>query len=133
MYDGYLIKMGDSVFPNAYILEKSYKVSPNKRQDLDPFRDANGVLHRNVVNHRPSTVQFQIRRPTSVTMNVINSILQGAFINEAERKLILTYYCPDLDTYQSGEFYVPNPEYTIDYIYNDVVYYDYFTMEFIEY
>ena len=133
MYEGYLLRIGGSVLPMEYILEKTYKINPNRRQDLDPFRDANGVLHRNVIAHRPSTVQVQIRRPTNVIMDNVNSILQANYINEAERKVILTYYCPDIKGYQSGEFYIPNIEYTIDHINGNVVYYGELTLEFIEY
>lgn len=35
-FEGYLLRVGGDTFPENYIVAKSYKVSPHKRQDLDP-------------------------------------------------------------------------------------------------
>lgn len=44
-YSGFLIKVGDYTVPFRYIEAKKYKCSI-KGQDLDSYRDANGILHR---------------------------------------------------------------------------------------
>lgn len=133
MYNGYLVRLGNTEFPMNYILENSYKTKPNQRQDLNPYRDASGLLHRNVVAHQPSTVEFQLRKPTNAMVSAVNALLNNAFTNSAERKLTMTYYVPESDDYQTGEFYVPNPEYHIHHINGDTIYYNHFTLEFIEY
>ena len=58
-YDGYLIKVGTYTIPNEYVALESYKVTPNLRQDLDPFRDNNGDLTRNVVPNMPSKIEIK--------------------------------------------------------------------------
>ncbi len=132
-YSGYLVKLGDATFPMNYILTNSYKTKPKQRQDIKPYRDAEGKLHRNVVSHKPSTIEFQLRNPTNTMVANVNALLNGAFTNADERKLSITYYVPESDDYQTGEFYMPNPEYSINHIQDGIIYYNHFTLEFIEY
>lgn len=141
-YAGYLLKFTGSnhSIPMGWIFEKSYKITPNRRQDLDPFRDANGLLHRNVIDHAPSTVEFQFRRPTSAMMAQFHTLLNGEYnshpdssIRSRERKVSLQYYVPEIDNYQTGEFYIPNLEYTIDYVHDNKIFYSAVKVEFIEY
>ena len=53
---GYLFLINDNIEDTLtfmhYINEGSY-VAERKPLDLDPYRDANGVLHRNVVDNVP--------------------------------------------------------------------------------
>ena len=60
-FNGTLLKIGGDVFPMEWIEYDTYKVTPNRRQDVNPFRNANGVLQRNVVDHAPTTIDFNLR------------------------------------------------------------------------
>ena len=60
-FNGYLFKIGETIFPLKYVFAKSYTITPNRRQDIDPFRNANGRLQRNVVEHMPSTIEIKTR------------------------------------------------------------------------
>lgn len=41
------------------IKHDTYKIIPSARQDVDSYRDANGLLHRNTVEHTATTITFQ--------------------------------------------------------------------------
>ena len=54
---------------------------------------------------------------------------------EKEKKLVLEYYCPDIDDYKKGEFYIPDITYPINMVdnKNNCILYNSFSLEFIEY
>lgn len=134
-FSGYLIKIGSANFPLTYVFTNSYSITPNRRQDLDPFRDADGYLQRNVVNHAPSTIEFKTKPMDNRQLASMMEFIRSRYINVNEKKLLIEYYCPDMDAYQSGTFYVPDIQFPINRI--DVktgtIYYNSFSLEFIEY
>ena len=134
-FNGSLISLGGSNFPLKYVFKESYKVTPNRRQDLDPYRDANGNLHRNVLSHTATTISFQTKPMWNEDLAEMMAFIRNRYTNQAEKKLSITYYCPDLDSYKTGNFYVPDIEFTMDYV--DVsgkrIRYMSSTIEFIEY
>lgn len=112
-YSGYLLKVGTYTFPMRGIILKSYKVS-YKYQDLDPYRDANGKLHRNVVSNVPAKVEFEVRSGlTNAEYDVIMNSVRGQFTNQAERKANVTLYIPELGSYITQDMYLAEPEITI--------------------
>ncbi|MBQ3558253.1 MAG: hypothetical protein IJA07_01910 [Agathobacter sp.] len=134
-FNGYLLKMGEEIFPLSFVFKESYKVVPNRRQDLDSTRNANGKLQRNVLDHMPSTISFQTKPMWSDELNEMMSFIRSHFSVEKEKKMILEYYCPDTDDYKTGEFYVPDIEYSISRVdlENNKIFYNGFQLEFIEY
>lgn len=104
------IKVGNSFVdvPLDGIEFASYKIYPNRRQDRDSVRDLTGYLHRTVVAHRPSTLEFNVRPMTNTEFTQFIGLFYNNFINEAERRVHLRFYVPDLDAYQEGDFYVPD-------------------------
>lgn len=134
-FDGNLIKMGsgNTPLPLSYIKVQSYKVVPNRRQDLDSTRNANGILQRTVLDHYASTVEFATIPMDNKQMATFMSLIRSKYSIEKEKKIHLTYYCPDTDSYKSGDFYVPDIEFPIIYIDGTTIQYDSVTLEFIEY
>lgn len=134
-FSGYLLRVGGDDFPLAYVTANTYRVIPNRRQDVDSDRNGIGVLERNVLAHTPSTITFQTIAMDNIMLSQLMGFLREHYIIEKERKLELTYYCPDLDDYKTGNFYVPDIEFPIDYIDLDdnKIYYEEITLEFIEY
>lgn len=134
-FNGYLIKSGDDTFPLRYVYKESYKVTPNRRQDLDPYRDANGKLHRNTLSHTASTIEFQTRPMWNNEFEAVMSWLRSHYSNSQEKKISLTYYCPDINGYKTGNFYVPDIEMTMDLVdtVHNKIFYLSTTLEFIEY
>lgn len=98
----------------GYISEKSYKTT-KIIQDVDSYRDAEGVLHRNALEHSPIKVEFQMRE--GITNTEWNTFWRGIFgdnpASNLERKVNITAYVPELDDYITMDAYVPDPEMTI--------------------
>lgn len=136
MFNGWLVKAGGVIVPLKYIQYASYSVTPAQRQDLDSEVAVTGVLHRNVVEHRRSKIEFNSMPDLSnKEVAEIGSIFHKAFTNEAERALNVEYYDPELDSYKSGVFYMPDTKYPIKQIQaeTNIVIYDSLRYAFIEY
>lgn len=134
-FNGSLISLGGNNFPLKYVFKESYKVTPNRRQDLDPYRDANGNLHRNVLSHTATTITFQTKPMWNTDFEAMMSFIRNRYTNVAEKKLSITYYSPDTDSYKTGNFYMPDMEFNMNMVdtYNNRILYNSMTLEFIEY
>lgn len=134
-FNGSLISLGGENFPLGYVYKDSYKVTPNRRQDLDSGRNANGVLIRNVLDHTASTISFTVKPMYNTDLANMMAFIRSHYINEKEKKINIRYYCPDLDDYKEGQFYVPDIEYPMMQVDVDKkrIRYGTFTLEFIEY
>lgn len=134
-YNGYLIKMGVDIFPLSFVFANSYTVTPNRRQDVDSNRNANGILDRNVLDHMPSTISFQTKPMWNNELNAMMTFIRSHYSIEKEKKIVLEYYCPDIDEYKTGEFYVPDIAFPINMVDNEhnAILYNSFQLDFIEY
>lgn len=134
-FNGYLLKVGNTTFPLSFVYKESYSVTPNRRMDLDSFRDANGELHRTVLDHAPSTISFSTVPMDNVKLAQMMNLIRSNYVNEQEKKIYLEYYCPDKDEYQTGNFYVPDIEFPIHMVdlEKNKILYKSFKLEFIEY
>lgn len=130
-YSGYLITVGNYTIPMTLINEKTYKCTFST-MDLDSYRDANGVLHRNAVNQIPHC-SFTTRQLTNSDVDALWSGIRSNYVNTKEKKVNASVYLPETDSYYSGYFYIPDTEMTIDYIKEGKVYYDPITIELIGY
>ena len=111
-YQGYLIKVGNTVFPMKYIRVETYKCTPNQRIDQDSDSDATGMLHRNVLPHTRSKIEFetpQMLRGADVL--AINTLLGLA--GNARRDVTITYWDHESQDYKTGKCYVPDVSYQI--------------------
>ena len=135
-YAGYLIKVGTYTIPTEFMALEGYKVTPNYRQDLDPFRDNNGVLTRNVVTNMPSKIEFKTPYVYASLMETVMSNIRSQYTNAAEKKASVTFFCPDINDYKTENMYCPDFEFEIYRIepsdYNRTIYKP-FTMKFIGY
>ena len=110
-------------FPEKLIVASSYQVTPNIRQDKDPTRDLNGVLHRAVVSAKPSTIKFQTRELHLDDKTTIQTFFNACMVNSAERKIQLQFYDPESNSYKTEYMYIPDVTYTIVYhTNNDIIY-----------
>ena len=134
-FDGYLLKVGAEIFPLSFVFKESYEVTPNRRQDLNSTRNANGILQRNVLSHKPSTISLSTRPMDNTELANMMSLITRNFVAENERKVQLTYYCPDINSYKTGYFYIPDITFPINLVdvENKTILYNSFTLEFIEY
>lgn len=122
--------------PLSWILEKSYKPTPNQRLDTSQSkRDLGGVLHRTTMNHEPSKVEFELTPMTNTQIATFNAFMKAHYVNPGQRMFTLRYYNVEDDGYKTGTFYMPDPAYTIDTIDygNRIIKYNKTRIAFIEY
>lgn len=133
-FAGYLVKVGDYTIPaDKYIKSQTYKVTLNV-QDLDSYRDANGVLHRVALSHRVGKVEFETpAMMTNVQMAELFNNIANNYSVPAERKFVGTFYVPELDAYLSQDMYMSDPAFTIYGIFDDVIKYSSVRIAFIAY
>ena len=132
-YNGYLINIGGSDLLHQYILEKTYKVTKHV-QDLDPYRDANGLLHRNALEHISYTVTFDIRSITNSDMESITTLLRNNYTVAIERKIeAFTFYVPEDNAYVTAPVYLVEPNFVIQHMTSNMIKYEPTTLEFIGY
>lgn len=112
-YNGYHLKFGNTVLPYKYIRLATYKSTPNQRLDLDSYRDSDGVLHREVLSHTASKVEWETPYLSNFDVAEMNGIFAAAMLNTSERKATVTYYDEENDTYKTGTFYMPDVQYSV--------------------
>lgn len=135
-YQGYFIKFDKTgyIFPLGMIRAETYKITPKQRQDLDSYRDMDGILHRNVLEHTATKIEWETKPLlTNTQVSDICNNLKEAYENYAERKVSVTYYNPETDDYDSGTFYMPDASYVPYTATKDCVKYNQTRYALIEY
>lgn len=138
-FTGYLIKVGPSgsevEIPLKYMRAETYTVTPNQRLEWSAERDVTGVLHRETVANQPPKIEFSTPLMTNSDINALNTILSTAYSVAAERKLRVTYYDPESDSYKSHDCYMPDVHYQIRNVdtANNVINYEELRYAFIGY
>jgi uncharacterized protein YjdB len=132
-FSGYLLKIGSQEIPLKSIKLGSYNVTPDQRIDNASERDATGVLHRAVVEHQATKIEFNTPIMNNTDMAALNKIIHDGYTNELERKVSVTYYNPDTDDYKTGDFYVPDTQFVMSHIEGNTIWYDSVRFAFIEY
>lgn len=131
-YNGYLIKIGGTyTLPLSAMIASSYKVTYSVL-DLDSYRDAYGYLHRNALRKVP-VVTVTLNPMDSTQIKNIFASISAKFTNVTERKVSASVYVPEIDGYYSGDFYIPDIQFSINKITNNKVYYDAVPFEMIGY
>jgi len=118
-YQGFLLKINGLPggtqweFPLEYIAWESYKCTVGS-QDVDSYRDANGILHRNALKTRVPKIEFQLRENVkSGEFDAIMSELKSRYTNTIEKKVSVTAYMQETSEYINFDSYVPDIEVTI--------------------
>lgn len=112
-YEGYLIKIGDYNFPLKYIRAESYSAT-NFGQDMDSYRDGDGVLTRNALSLQAPKVEFETRNMlTNEELTEILSNIQRNYTNAVEKKASVEVYIPELDKYVTNDMYMADFEPTM--------------------
>lgn len=128
-FSGYLIKVGTGLaaveIPMKYMRYTSYKVTPDQRMEWSAERDTTGVLHRETVANKPPKIEFETPYMTNKDIVALNTLIQGKYTIAAERKLDITYYDPESDSYKTAAVYMPDVDYKIynvDSVNNRILY-----------
>ena len=106
-YEGYLIKVGNYIIPtNKFIKADSYIPYVNM-QDLDPWTDADGYLHRNVVELKAMKVEFETPAMlTNITFEELMSNIRRNYTDATARECMVTAYIPELNKYVTQKCYL---------------------------
>lgn len=132
-YNGYLIKVGSYTIPQNKIKAESYNAVLHV-QDLDSFRDANGVLNRTALEHTVAEVNFELKALlTNLDVSEIFSNIRNNYTVQSERKVSATVYVPELDDYVTQDMYMPDVNFSIYGTYNNVITYNSIPVSFIGY
>ena len=98
-YSGFLLKIGDWVFPDDLINLNNYSAYVNM-QDVDPWTDENGELHRNPIDLKALKVEFETKNMlTSTEFAEIMRNIRANYISEKGRSCYITAYIPEYDDY----------------------------------
>lgn len=130
-YDGYLLVLGDWEFPQKYIAADTYSVYVSM-QDVDPWTDANGYLHRNAVELKALKAEFETRAMlTNIEFSNIMQNIQSQYISATERSLNVTVYIPEYDDYVTQKAYFADFQPKIYGTYNEIIHYNPIRFAFI--
>lgn len=132
-YSGYLIKVGLYTIPLSIIRAETY--SPYKSvTDLDSYVDANGVLHRNALEHIAYKIEFEtVPMLTNTQFADLMNNLYGNMSNTLERKASVTAYIPEIDDYITQDMYMPDIKPVLYYADNEKIQYNQIRLAFIGY
>lgn len=111
-YNGYLIKIGNTQIPNKYIAIESFKVTKHT-QDIDSYRDATGVLHRNVLSHRVMKAEFTTPTMYASDVNALMTIINSKYTDSATKTATVEFYDAETNSYTSMTSYVPDIEFNV--------------------
>lgn len=116
-FQGYLIKVGTgnsaTEIPLRFMRAETYSVTPDQRMEWSAERDITGVLHRDTVENMPPKIEFKTPLMTNKDIVQLNTIIQGAFTNQRERKISIEFYDPETDSYKTWDCYMPDVQYQI--------------------
>ena len=130
-YSGFLIKIGSYEFPQKYIKFDSYSAYVNM-QDVDPYTDANGYLHREAVGLKALKVEFETvaMLTNSEFAKIINNIKVN-YLDTKSRKILITAYIPEYDDYVTQTGYLADFTPQIYGTYGGVIHYNPIRLAFI--
>ncbi len=138
MFSGWLIKFGDVILPNSFILADGWESTPNQRVEIDAYRDANVLLHRETSENFKTSITLNIRAMNLEEMTAFKAVIGLATLDinsKKQRKLMVTYWNDEELDYKTATMYMPDVTYTIhtvDEVERDIEY-NGFTIELIEY
>lgn len=106
-YQGYLIKVGNYKIPaNKFIKADSYSPYVNM-QDLDPWTDANGYLHRNAVDLKALKVEFETPAMlTNYDLEEFLSNIRRNYTSSTARECMVEAYIPEYNDYVTQKCYL---------------------------
>lgn len=131
-YSGFLLKVGNYTVPtDKFIRAESYSAYVNM-QDLDPWTDANGYVHREAVDLKALKIEFET--PAMLTDRELTELLQNIQANYTipkARQCIVTAYIPEYDNYVTQTAYLSDFTPQMYGTYGGVIHYSPVRLSFI--
>ena len=137
-FEGWLIKFGNVQLPNSFLLADGWESTPNQRMDLDAYRDASVLLHRETAANYKTTLKLNIREMSLTERIAFDNVIGLATLSiteQRQRKVAVTYWNDETLRYTYGEFYMPDITYVIHQVdeVNREIEYNPFSISLIEY
>lgn len=138
-FQGYYIKFkkGNNswIFPMKYIKTDTPEFRPYIVMDLDPWYDANGLLHRNVVSHTSASMKWETPPMPISEKETLMAQLRAMYTNTKARDCKIEFYNDETGNYEEAEGYMAEPHFrpkerngiTGEILYNGI------ELEFIKY
>lgn len=133
---GYLLKNNiTGSTDNSFIALESYNSTPNQREELVAYRDENTRdLTRVTADGMKTAINFSsIAGMDLLQKMAMQEFFNSAMVDEKQRKVDLTYWNDEENTYKRGYFYLPDISFTIIEITSDNIYYDAIDIGLVEY
>lgn len=111
-YSNYLVKVGNYTIPENFIKYDSFSALYSTT-DLDSYRDANGVLHRNALSHKVAKVEFETPYMYSSDVDTLMSNIRSNFTSLVEKKANVSVYIKEINDYVTGYMYMPDVTFQI--------------------
>lgn len=104
-------------------------------QNIDSFRNANGILTRNALEHMPLSISFDILDglDNETFEKDIMKPMRDRYENSNEKDVTMEVFVPEINDYITQKVYKVDTEFTIDDIEENLVYYDTVSFEFVGY
>ncbi len=135
-FNGWLIKFGGVELPNSFLLADGWESTPNQRVEIEAYRDANILLHRETSKNFKTSLKLNIRSLNLEEMTAFKKVIGLATLNtndKKQRKVAVNYWNDETLTYEYAEMYMPNVSYTIHAVHGKDIEYNSFTIELIQY
>lgn len=117
--DGYTYKKLSYQFiqPNGGI-----SITPKQMQDIDSYRNGNGILKRTVLDNAPTQIEWNTPYLTyedkcKLIHQIREGYRQGGGVYKA-RKIRIRYYNDWEDDYDTGTFYMPDVQFQYGGLYH---------------
>lgn len=137
-FEGWLIKFGNVQLPNSFLLADGWESTPNQRIDLDAYRDADILLHRETSSNYKTKLKLNIREMSLTERIAFDNVIGLATLSindQRQRKVAVNYWNDEILEYAYGEFYITDTTYVIHNVDEEECDLEYnpFSMTLIEY
>lgn len=137
-FEGWLIKFGNVQLPNSFLLADGWESTPNQRIDLDAYRDANILLHRETASDYKTKLKLNLREMSLTERIAFDNVIGLATLSitdKRQRKVAVDYWNDETLEYSHGEFYITDTTYVIHNVDEEErdMEYNPFSMTLIEY
>lgn len=115
-FQGWLIKFGDVQLPNSFLLADGWEDTPNQRIEIDAYRDANVLLHRETAENFKTKLKLNIREMSLEERIAFDNVIGLASLpitDKKQRRVRITYWNDETLNYETGIFYMPDTTYVI--------------------
>ncbi len=123
-FEGYLLKFGDTVFPEKYMAIDSYDSTDNQRTELKASRNAANLLIRQTSPNFKTKIEFDLIEGLHLKQWAeIKAVIDGVTLSRRERKVQVKYWCSEDLCYKTMTSYMPDIKFSIaKHTDNDIIY-----------